>query len=238
LTEVVVRQDSPLVGRRLGEALQETGFDVDVVEITRQDRRFGEYLGRLTIQPDDVLTVRTDRATVQELMDFDGVDLGSAEVRDADLETDEDLRLVEVVIASASELIGETLVSAAFRQEYGATVLAFKSHGTIVRDRLDRRPLRVGDTLLVQATEANLDRLARTQDVIVADEPSRPEYRTDKIPYAAAIIAGVVLLPALGLVPIVVSALGVSSPWPPRGSSNHTSCTNRSTGTSFSSSPA
>ncbi len=208
LTEVVVREDSPFVGRRLGEALQETGFDVDVVEVTRRDRRFGESLGRLTIQPDDVLTVRTDRATVQELIDLDGVALGSAEVHDTDLQTDEDLRLVEVVIASGSELIGETLDSAAFRQESGATVLAFKSHGTIVRDRLDRRPLRVGDTLLVQATEANLDRLSRTQDVIVAHEPSRPEYRTDKIPHAAAIIAGVVLLPALGLVPIVVSALG------------------------------
>ncbi|NIS33665.1 MAG: SLC13 family permease, partial [Actinobacteria bacterium] len=84
----------------------------------------------------------------------------------------------------------------------------FKSHGEIVLERLDRRPLRVGDTLLVQASEDSLDRLATSPALIVAHEPREPEYRTSKVPHAAAIIGGVVLLPALGLLPIVVSALG------------------------------
>ncbi|MDZ7702321.1 MAG: SLC13 family permease [Halobacteriales archaeon] len=207
LTDVVVREDSPLVGRTVAGALEETGLDIDVVEVTRGTRTYGEPLGRLVIEPGDVFTVRTDRPTVQQLVDLEGVDLGSAEVHDADLAADDDLQLFEVVIASGSNLAGETLDSAAFRQRFEATVLAFKSHGAIVRDRLDRRPLRVGDTLLVQATEENLDRLSQTRDVIVAHEPSQPEYRSEKIPHAVAIIAGVVLLPALGLLPIVVSAL-------------------------------
>ena len=208
LTEVVVRADSPLVGRSVPAALRETGLDVDIVEVTRGSRTYGEPLAHLVIQADDVFTVRADRATLRALIDLEGVDFVSADVGDADLEADDERQILfEVVVGPGSSLVGETLATAAFRQQFEATVLAYKSHGEIVRERLEDRPLRVGDTLLVQAAEGSLDRLARSRDVVVAHEPRRPEYRTGKIPHAAAIIAGVVLLPALGLVPIVVSAL-------------------------------
>jgi di/tricarboxylate transporter len=86
-------------------------------------------------------------------------------------------------------------------------VLAFRSRGELIRERLDRIRIRVGDTLLVQAAADSIDRLSRNRDFIVGHEPERPSYRTNKIPHAVAIIAGVVALPAMGMVPIVVSAL-------------------------------
>jgi di/tricarboxylate transporter len=62
---------------------------------------------------------------------------------------------------------------------------------------MDRRRIRVGDTLLVQAAPESVDRLAGTDDFIVAHEPDHPDYRTEKIPHAAAIMAGVVGLAAV-----------------------------------------
>ena len=87
LTEVVVREDSPLVGRTIGEALRDTDFDVDLVQLIRGDRTFTEPLDPKTIQAGDVFAVRTDRDT-----------------------------LVEVVVAPGSSLVGESLATANFRQ--------------------------------------------------------------------------------------------------------------------------
>jgi len=65
----------------------------------------------------------------------------------------------------------------------------------------------VGDTLLVQAPPETLDRLSIRDDVIVAREPPRPEYRSDKALVAVAIMIGVVAVAALELYPILISAL-------------------------------
>jgi hypothetical protein len=59
----------------------------------------------------------------------------------------------------------------------------------------------------VQAPPDSLARLVRNEDFIVAHEFDETTDRTEKIPFAVAIIAGVVALPALNLLPIVASAL-------------------------------
>ncbi|NIS33666.1 MAG: SLC13 family permease, partial [Actinobacteria bacterium] len=117
LTQVVVRPDSALVGRSIPEALEATGLDVDVVEVTRGDRAFGEPLAHLEIAGGDEFTVRADRATVAELVDLEGVDFVSEAVHDADLEAEDEAQaLFEVVLGPGSDLVGETLRSAGFRR--------------------------------------------------------------------------------------------------------------------------
>ncbi|MFB6198615.1 MAG: SLC13 family permease, partial [Halobacteriaceae archaeon] len=58
-------------------------------------------------------------------------------------------------------------------------------------------PIREGDTLLIQATPNSIDRLAHNDDFIVAHEPAEPDYRTEKIPHAIAIMMGVVGIVAI-----------------------------------------
>ena len=50
LTEVVVREDSPLVDRTIREALRETDFDIDIIQVIRGDRTFTEPLDPKTIR--------------------------------------------------------------------------------------------------------------------------------------------------------------------------------------------
>jgi len=209
LTEVVVREDSPLVGRTVGEALRVSEFDVDIVQLVRENRTFLEPFGQKAIRAGDVFAVRTDRDTLVELLDAEGLDLlPDVEVDDAELESaSERQNLVEVVIAPGSSLIGETLASSNFRQRYDATVLALRHGQELYRQRMDRVGLRIGDTLLVQATADSIDRLNRNNDFIVAQEVERPDFRRSKIPVAVGIVAAVVGVAALTPVHIVVSAL-------------------------------
>ncbi|MFC6863353.1 SLC13 family permease [Halomicroarcula sp. GCM10025817] len=209
LTEVVVREDSPLVGETVQEALAETEFDVDVIQLVRGGRTFLEPLGPKGIQAGDVFAVRTDRDTLVELLDAEGLDLiPEVQVDDEELESaSERQNLVEVVVAPGSSLIGQTLVTSNFRQRYDATVLALRHGEELYRRRMDRVRLRIGDTLLVQATPESIDRLNVNRDFIVAQEVERPDFRREKIPVAVGIVAAVVGVAALTPIHIVVSAL-------------------------------
>jgi di/tricarboxylate transporter len=212
LTEVVVREDSPLVGQTVQTGLEETDFDVDLVQLIRGNQVFLEPLAPKVIQAGDVFAVRTDRDTLVDLIDAEGLDLVSGvTVDEAELEQAEGgQNLVEVVIAPGSSLAGESLASTNFRQRYDATVLALRRGGEVIRQRMDRLQLRVGDTLLVQATSDSIDRLNTNRNFIVAQEVQRPDFRESKIPVAVGIVAAVVGVAALDVLPIVVSALAGS----------------------------
>jgi di/tricarboxylate transporter len=209
LTEVKVRKDSPIVGETVRDALVQTDFDVDLVQLIRDDDVFLEPLGPKTIQAGDIFAVRTDRDTLVDLLDAEGLDLlPDVTVDEAELETAERAEnLVEVVIAPGSTLVAKSLKSSAFRQTYDATVLALRRGDELFRKRMDNVQLRVGDTLLVQGTADSIERMDANRDFIVAQEIERHDLRESKIPIALGIVAAVVGLAALDVLPIVASAL-------------------------------
>lgn len=112
------------------------------------------------------------------------------------------------MVAPRSTLVGKTPASARFRQRYDATVLALRRGPELVRQRIDHAELRVGDTLLVQATGDSIDQLNDNRDFIVAQEVTRPDFREDRIPVAVGLVVAVVGVAALDVPPIAVAALG------------------------------
>jgi di/tricarboxylate transporter len=209
LSEVIVEPSSPIVGKTVEEAIDVDRFDADVLQILRGGERFIEPIGQKVIQAGDILTIRTDRETLGAIADVDDLTLAGTPESETELEptTQEEQALVEVVIQSGSSLIGDTLESASFRDRYDANVLAFRTRGETLRQRMDDVEMRVGDTLLVQAPRDSIDRLSANPDFIVAHEPEEPDYRDDKIPHAIAIIIGVVLAATVTPLHIVTTAL-------------------------------
>ncbi|WP_423751746.1 SLC13 family permease [Salinirarus marinus] len=208
LADVVVPANSPFVGQTVEEAFEDGEFDVDVLQLIRYGERFDEPLARKEIHENDTLRVRANRESLERIMDAEGLTFSGGPRTEDDLHPgEEEPVLVEVVIPSGSFLVGETLASSTFRQRYTANVLAFRSRGDVVRERFEDIHIRVGDTLLVQAPPDSLTRLVQNEDFIVAHEFEGTDYRSEKIPFAVAIVAGVVALPALNILPIVVSAL-------------------------------
>jgi di/tricarboxylate transporter len=193
VTEVVVREDAAIVGKTVGDAIDESRFDADIMQILRDGETYFEGIGSKRIRTGDVLTIRTDRETLGSLRELKGLDLVGTPPTDSELEPEGDAQaLVEIVIQSGSSLLGETLTTSSFRERYDASVLAFRSGGETIRSRLDNVELRVGDTLLVQAPSDSIDRLSSNPDFIVAHESETADYRTEKIPWAIGIIVAVV----------------------------------------------
>ncbi|MFP4591282.1 MAG: SLC13 family permease [Halobacteriales archaeon] len=216
LTEVVVEPTSAFVGRTVEQCLDDFPADVDLVQLVRDGEAYPGPLGRKEVREGDIFVLRTDRETLATLIEQEGLGLApdavevtdeTLAVEDGDREEAEEQHLFEVVIAPDADLVGETLETVHFRNRYHATVLAIRRGGRVIHARMDERRLRAGDTLLIQAPGEAVDRFLESRNFIVIGEFELPAYRRERLPVALAIVALVVLLPGLGVVPIVHSAL-------------------------------
>jgi di/tricarboxylate transporter len=113
----------------------------------------------------------------------------------------------EVLILANSNLIGSTLRDLRFRQRYNATVIAIRRGQELVRERLNKIPLRFGDVLLVQGPKQSFYGLQTTSDLLVIEQRDVENLRQDKAWLALGIILGVIIIAAFNWTPILVSAL-------------------------------
>ena len=110
-------------------------------------------------------------------------------------------------MAPGSALVGRTLKDQSFAQRYDATVLAIQQHGVTVTERLAEIEFRVGDLLLMHGTTPALERLADDPGFIPMSEVNTQPGGRPRAAVAAAIMVGVVLMAALGVLDIMTSAL-------------------------------
>lgn len=197
-----VREHSPLVGTRAGD-LAAMGTGVTLVGVRHPTRKARPDDG--VIAADDVLVVRGDPGPVNEFLAHNQLAAlpGSGE----SLLTHE-IGVAEVIIPPRSRLIGEVVVSG-MRRSTGLVVLAVHRLG---RDRgRQPTPLEIGDTLLVEGTWDALDQNVHGQDVLVVDSPDLLRRQVPGLGprgrHALLVLAGMVLLLALGAAPAVVAGL-------------------------------
>ena len=209
LTEVIVREDSPLLGDTVGHALATLGLDVDVLQMTRDGDAFPAPIANKQFRPGDILLLRTKRDTLLSLLATQGLDpIAKARITEEDFDiADKGETLVELVLLSDSPFVGETLQTMTFAQRYDALVLAIRRRGELLVDRIDEVKLEGGDTLLVQASPAAVRRFNNNRTFIVIQDREDASFRSEKMPLAIGIVIAVVAMAALNVMPILVSAL-------------------------------
>ncbi len=118
-------------------------------------------------------------------------------------------QLHEAVVAPGSPLVGATVGEADFRPRYSASVVAIHRHGGELEEPLDGVALKAGDTLLLEAGPGFTRAFRDAPDfyLVTAVEGSE-SLRREKKGGALAILAGVILSAATGLVPLPAAALG------------------------------
>ena len=89
---------------------------------------------------------------------------------------------------------------------FKAVVIAVGKGTKRIMTRLEKIKLQVGDLLLIKTRADQADKLKRDPNLILIDQ-LEVNYRRDKRMIAIAIIAGVILVAALGIYPILVTAL-------------------------------
>lgn len=211
LSEVIITPQSSLVGQTLRESEIQRKFDLDVLELVRDKVHLPQPLADKILREGDILMIRCSREDLLKIREERGLNiLPDVQFKSDSIESvlsSGEEKIGEVLILSNSRLIGTTLKDLRFRQRYNATVLAIRRGSELVRGRLGKTPLRFGDLLLVQGPKQSFIGLQTTRELLVLEQRDVEGLRQDKAKIAIAIIAGVILVSAFEIVPILVSSL-------------------------------
>ena len=211
VSEMIITPKSSLIGETLRSSRIQRKFDLDVLEIIRNDVHFPPPLADKKLAVGDILLVRSSGNNLLKIKDERGVQiLADFKFNSDNLENNDNTKeekIAEILILSNSRLIGSTLKDLRFRQRYNATVLAVRRGQELIRERFGKIPLKFGDLLLVQAPRESFIGLQTTRELLVLEEKNRESLRQDKAQIALAIIGGVIFLSAFNILPILISSL-------------------------------
>ncbi|MEO0376165.1 MAG: SLC13 family permease, partial [Cyanobacteria bacterium P01_A01_bin.17] len=184
VSEVVITPRSTLAGQTVRSSQLQRSYDIDVLEIIRDDNHFPPPLADKPLEVGDILLVRGGRDDLLKIREGQGLEIlpdvqfGQKSWR-ADLNAGQE-GAAEAMVLADSRLIGSTLKDLRFRQRYNCTVLALRRGQELVRDRLGRVPLRFGDLLLVQGPNQSLLGLQTSQDLLVMERREVENMRRDR----------------------------------------------------------
>ena len=211
VSEVVISPESSLIGQTLRLSQLQRQFDVDVLEIIRNNIHFPQPIADKVLQMGDILLIRGAREELFKVKQEKGIyivpEQKFSQVEPNQELVDEEDRVGEVLIMANSRLVGSTLKDIRFRQRYNSTVLAIRRGQELVRQRLGQVQLKFGDILLIQGPRQSFLGLQTSRDLLLIEQGDIENLRTEKAAIAMAIGMGVVLMAALNWLPILVSAL-------------------------------
>lgn len=207
ITEIVLLDSATSAGRAIKEAPIAKEIDLTILEVHRGKQVFSVPSPDLVLRTGDVLRVRCDLEKLKKLQAWEGILFKSQfKWRDEDVRS-EDTRLVEAVVALNSYFIGKTLKDLKFREAFGATVLALRHRGRLMREKLSETELDAGDALLLEIKEDRYNQLRQNPSFVIVSEVEYERYRKRKIIPAILIVLGVILTATFGVLPIVVSSI-------------------------------
>ncbi|WP_119841397.1 SLC13 family permease [Salinibacter ruber] len=220
--EVTVTAPSPIVGQTVAEAgLRDLG-DAYLTHVRRGTEVLQGRPGR-PLEQGDVLAFNGSLAARERLLERPGLSRtlsapDGAHDHPARYET---LPLYEAVIAESSNLVGNTLGEANFREQYQGVVLGIQRQDEPVTSPVGTTELQAGDLLIVEAPgdfEERWSSGSREEFYLVAPRDGRarqggsPEHddeemdRSGRAPIALGLMGTMVLAAATGLAPIVTAA--------------------------------
>ncbi len=197
-TEVVIPDGSNLVGRKVLEVdhFQRTGMTV--IDVLRGDESLRRQLVNVTLEVGDRVVIRTG---VNELLGL-RENKSLALTGQIDALPSRSTVTVEALITPECRMVGRYLGQLRLRRRYGVYPLAMHRRAERVGSALDDVRIRVGDTLLLEGTPEDIHRLAADQGLVDLTQPTERPYRREKAPIVIALLWGVIILSAAGVMPI------------------------------------
>jgi len=205
--EVEVEAVGPLVGKTISQAgLRHLTFGY-LAEIDRQGRLITVVEPDRTLQSGDKLYFIGAPECASELRRIQGLKPAYGSFHKLEVENHQRC-LVEVVIASEFPALNKSVRESRFRTRFNAVILSVSREGNRISGKLGDITLRVGDTLLLEASHQFVEQYRFRRDFLLVsalNDSTPPDFR--KAPLALSILLLMVLVSALGLLSIMEAAL-------------------------------
>ena len=203
LTELVVPQDSDLIGREVG-SLTLFGRSVKLLGLKRGGDIKRRDLAVEELHGGDRLIVRADGAAIMTLRESGAFDLGIA----ADSSTSsQDGKVVEAMVAPSHPSIGERLMDIPFLHALRVRIIGIHRARHLSGPDLPNTRVRGADRLLIAGSDDAMRSLRDNPHLIGVDVSRVRAFRRNKAWIAIAAMAGAVLLSAFDVVGIGLAAV-------------------------------
>jgi di/tricarboxylate transporter len=208
VTEVIVLDNSRLIGKTLGEARISEELDLTVLGILR-----GPTQTRIAprayekIKADDLLLVQGRAEDILKVKSEAGIEIKPDFALSDDYLKSSDVELFEAMVPRGSDLVGRTLKHVRFQRSFRLVVLAINRHGVNLLSKLSNVRLRFGDVLLLQGTRDSVEVLAAEDQVLLLEEISGRQPRPEKRRWAIFAFVIFLILSVTHLVPLPVAVL-------------------------------
>ena len=190
---VSVEKGGALDGKSIGDAGLRALPGLFLIEIERGDELIAAVGPSVVLQGDDRLTFAGALESVVDLRKMRG--LSSEDHQHEKLAAPAHERvLIEAVISPECPLIGQSVRESRFRTHYGAAIIAIARGGERLSGKIGNVVLQAGDTLLLEARPAFLERVKGSRDFFLASKVegfSAPKH--DKAWWAMGIMAALVI---------------------------------------------
>jgi di/tricarboxylate transporter len=208
ITEVIVLNDSPLIGKSLAEARIGDELDLTVLGILRGDEQYRIAPNpREKIQADDLLLVQGRVEDILKVKAEAGIEIKADFTLNDSVLEGKGTELFEAMVPRGSDFIGRTLKRLDFRRRHRVVVLAINRHGIDLLSKISRVRLRFGDVLLLQGTREQVEALAADGHVLLLEEISEKQARPEKRRWALLAFGVFLVLSLTHLVPLPIAVL-------------------------------
>ncbi len=191
-------------GKTVAEVRTRTNNDLQITRIVRGNNVFVTRLDSIRIKAGDRVFVRDTMERLSEYEENLGASLPRGEARFSD----DPQQIAELVVTRGSPLDKRSVSAAHLDEIYGLSALAIHRPGAReapTHDLLNAR-LSTGDMLLVQGTRADIRRLSTESSMLVLGRVVELP-RAGRSRAAVAIMAAVIIPPAFGWIPIVLTSV-------------------------------
>jgi di/tricarboxylate transporter len=189
LFEVVVPEDSPLVGQVLDDIESANRIRIIAIKAAGAGMRAsrGDLSRDVDIGPNCALGVLCSPAHLKDFVDAYGLTIQKGLRVFAEVLSSAQAGIAEIVIPPGSSLIGKSARDIWMRKAYGLAMVALHRDGETLfeGERIRDMPFETGDTILAHTTWRALAHLERDRNfVIVTSEYPREETRPNKVGWA------------------------------------------------------
>ncbi|MBN2340604.1 MAG: SLC13 family permease [Deltaproteobacteria bacterium] len=208
LVEMVIQKNCSLIGKSVEEGGLRGLEGLFLVRVDRDEKIYTPVSPNFVLRENDRLRFTGLVSTIVDLKSIKGlVPVEEAELALAPRNDKNELRLYEVVVATGSPLVGQGIRQAGFRYRYDAAVIAVHRSGQRIVSKIGDIVLKPGDTLMIEAPDEFAKRWYNSAHFyLVSRIGDVTRIRHEKAGLVFATIGAMILLPAFGVVPMIVSA--------------------------------
>jgi di/tricarboxylate transporter len=171
--------DSALAGKTLAQSRLGSALGLNVIAIIHDGQTRLAPGSEVLLQPGDRLLVEGRLDQLSNLHGRHQLTLESGQLAIEQLVSAE-VQLIEGKIPPDSNLIGQNLAQADFRNRFGAIVLSIRRKEISLRTSLETIPLQHDDVLLVQCTRQQIDTLQEDGNLVLSQPQSAEKYRLEE----------------------------------------------------------